>query len=224
MLERFEGVAGRRLRIEALVNQKLIGGNRALAEALADQVQLLAIEEGGVILEQGASDNDVYLIISGRTNVVVNGRLVACRTVNDHVGEMAAIEPTQKRAASVIASEECVVAKLTEDVFAQFAGQYPEMYRCIARELARRLEQRNALVNATRNQIRVFIISSVESLDVARTIQNAFAHDPLTITLWTDGVFRSYCQIWCMADPEARAVRRRVSVVPVECLAPVRHP
>lgn len=50
--------------------------------------------------------------------------------------------------------------------------------------------QRNVLVNATREKIRVFIISSVESLDVARTVQNAFAHDPFTTVIWTDGVFK----------------------------------
>jgi predicted nucleotide-binding protein len=42
----------------------------------------------------------------------------------------------------------------------------------------------------TRDKIRVFIISSTESLEVARIIQNAFAHDPFTTVIWTDGVFK----------------------------------
>jgi predicted nucleotide-binding protein len=45
-------------------------------------------------------------------------------------------------------------------------------------------------VTATHDKINVFIISSVEALEIARTIQNALAHD-FTIVLWTDGVFRA---------------------------------
>ena len=121
---------------------------------------------------------------------MVNGRIVGRRTANDHVGEMAAIEPAQPRAASVICVDDAVVARLREADLAELAGRYPEIYRCIAKELARRLLQRNALVNTTRENIRVFIISSVEGLDVARAVQNAFAHDRFTTILWTDGVFR----------------------------------
>lgn len=190
MLQRFEGDSGRRLRSEALASQKLVGGNRVLAEALADSVQLLSIAPRGVLIEQGAADNDVYFILSGAFDVVVNGRLVARRFPNDAVGEMAAVEPMQRRAASVVAAEDSVVAKLDEATFSKFAAEHPEMYRAIARELARRLHQRNALVNATREKVRVFIISSAEALGVARTIQSAFAHDPFTTVIWTDGVFK----------------------------------
>lgn len=190
MIHRFQGDAGKRLRIETLVSQKIVGGNRKLAEALADSAELIAVQAGDLLIEQGASDNDVYLILAGSFDIVVNGRIVGRRVANDHVGEMSAIEPTQKRAASVVVAEEGVVAKLTEADLAKFGSRYPQIYRCIAKELSRRLFQRNSLVNMTRDQIRVFIISSVESLDVARTIQNAFAHDPFTAVIWTDGVFK----------------------------------
>jgi CRP/FNR family cyclic AMP-dependent transcriptional regulator len=103
---------------------------------------------------------------------------------------MAAVEPAQRRSATVIAAEESVVAKITEADFAELGRSYPEIYLYIARELARRLLQRNALIGQARDKIRVFIISSAESLDVARIIQNAFAHDPFLTVIWTDGVFR----------------------------------
>ena len=190
MIHRFEGEAGKRLRIEALLTQKIVGGNHELAEALAGSVELRAVRPGDILIEQGGSDNDIYMIMAGSVNIVVNGRVVGRRLVNDHVGEMAAIEPTQRRSASVIGAEEAVVARLSEAELAQFGGSYPEIYRCIARELARRLLQRNALINTTRDKIRVFIISSVEALDMARIIQNAFAYDPFITFIWTDGVFR----------------------------------
>lgn len=191
MLHRFEGEPGRRLRVEALTNQKMVAGNRDLAEKLADLMHLRALVAGEQLIEQGDSDNDVFMILAGAFDIIVNGRIVGRRIANDHVGEMAAIEPAQRRSASVVASEDSVVAMITEPQLTEIAGIYPEIYRQIARELSRRLMQRNAQVNATRERIHVFIISSAEALHVARTIQNAFAFDPFTTTVWTDGVFKA---------------------------------
>jgi CRP/FNR family transcriptional regulator, cyclic AMP receptor protein len=190
MLQRFEGNSGRRLRVEALAGQKLVGGNRLLAEELADRVELRAVTRGETLIEQGASDNDLYLLLAGKFNIVVNGHVVGQRSPNDHVGEMAAIEPSQRRSASVIANEDAVVARLSEPEFSEISNRYPEILRYIAKELSRRLFQRNAFVSVAREKIRVFIISSSEALHIARTVQNAFQHDPFTTVLWTDGVFR----------------------------------
>jgi CRP/FNR family cyclic AMP-dependent transcriptional regulator len=190
VLNRFQGDAGRRLRLEAFAAQKLVAGNRLLADALDAKAQLLQVHQGQVLIEQGAADNDVYLILAGAFDINVNGHVIRRRIPNDHVGEMAAVEPAQRRSATVIAAEESVVAKITEADFAELGRSYPEIYLYIARELARRLLQRNALIGQARDKIRVFIISSAESLDVARIIQNAFAHDPFLTVIWTDGVFR----------------------------------
>ena len=190
MLHRFEGDAGRRVRLEALLNQKLVSHNRELAEKMTDRLPLKKVSKGEVLIEQDGTDNDVYLILTGSFDVIVNGRKVAQRKANDHVGEMAAIEPTQRRAASIVATEESVVAILSERDLAEFGSQHAEIYLRISRELSRRLLQRNAHVTATHDKIRVFIISSAESLEIARVVQNAFAHDDFLTVVWTDGVFR----------------------------------
>lgn len=190
MLHRFEGDAGRRLRIDSLTAQKMVAGNRELAEQLADIVQLRQLRAGESLIEQDGTDNDVFMILAGAVQIVVNGRVVGRRAPNDHVGEMAAIEPTQRRAATVIAVEDTVVAAISEPQLSDLGSRYPELYRCFAKELARRLLQRNAFVNATHDKIRVFIISSAEAREVARTVQNAFENDPFTMILWTDDVFK----------------------------------
>lgn len=190
MLGRFEGVSGRRLRVEALISQKLVGGDRSLAETLADIVELFEVIPGKIIIDQGGSDNDLYMILSGSFDIVVNGRTIASRQTNDHVGEMSAIEPSQKRSATVIATDDSVVAKLSEPSLVDVASRHPDIYRNIARELARRQLQRNRFVTSTREKIHVFIISSAESLEIARRVQNSFAHDAFTTTVWTDGVFK----------------------------------
>jgi predicted nucleotide-binding protein len=168
----------------------MVGGNRELAEQLADIVQLRQLRVGEALIEQNGTDNDLFMVLAGAVQVVVNGRVVGRRVPNDHVGEMAAIEPTQRRAASVVALEETVVAAISEPQLSELGNRYPELYRCLAKELARRLLQRNAFVNATRDKIRVFIISSAEAREVARAIQTAFERDPFTTIVWTDDVFK----------------------------------
>jgi CRP/FNR family transcriptional regulator, cyclic AMP receptor protein len=60
MIERFDGVSGRRLRVEALAAQKMVSGNRALAAELADRVQLRALRVGEALIEQDADNNEVW--------------------------------------------------------------------------------------------------------------------------------------------------------------------
>lgn len=191
MLNRFTGETGRKILVETLQEQKIVTGNVTLAERIADSATLLEIKTGTELIKQSGNDNDVYLILVGSFDIIVNGRKIAGRFPNDHVGEMAAIQPTQRRSATVVAVEDSVVCKLTEVTLTALGQEYPNIWRCFAKELARRLEQRNKLVTSTREKIRVFIISSVESLDIARAIQNAFDHDPFNVIVWTDGIFRA---------------------------------
>ncbi|WP_029619251.1 TIR domain-containing protein [Pseudorhizobium marinum] len=190
MKERFEGDSGRRLRVEALAVQKLVQGSDLLAQELADRCDVEEHPEGSVLIQQDDDSNEIYFVLTGTLQIVVNGRSVGVRGPGDSVGEMAAIQPTQKRSASVIVLTSAVVAKVSEPNFAEIASRYPQLYRAIAQELSRRLLERNKLVQVHRDQIRVFIISSVEGLSIARAIQEAFEHDPFVCTVWTDGVFR----------------------------------
>lgn len=190
MIERFQGEAGRRLLVEVLASQRLVGGDVAVAEQLADRCALEEHPEGFQLVEQDSDTSDIFFILAGTVSIVVNGRQIAVRSPGDAIGEMAAIQPTQRRSATVVTRSITVVARLGEPQFADIANRHPRLYRAIAQELSRRLMERNKLVNAHREKIRVFIISSVEGLPIARAIQTAFEHDPFTCTVWTDGVFR----------------------------------
>jgi CRP/FNR family transcriptional regulator, cyclic AMP receptor protein len=188
--DRFLGSDGNRALYGCLLAAKLVQGNGKLAEALIAAGEVLGIPSGQTIIEQGGDDNDLYLVIAGTSEILVNGRVVARRGPGDHMGEMAAIEPSQKRAATVVSTSDMVLLKISEPSFHVIAQENPSIYRDIARELSRRLLQRNSLIGTYRERVRVFIISSVESLQIARYIQNAFEHDPFTVTIWTDGVFK----------------------------------
>lgn len=178
------------LRLEALTEQKAVQGNRELAECLDSLGELIEIETGDTFITQGDEEKFIFFILAGTCEIVVNGRRVAQRGPKDHVGEMAVIQPIQKRSASCIANEPLLACKLSGEKFEELATKFPIIYRPMAKELASRLLERNRSMPGFREQIRLFIICSVEALDIARTIQNALEHDPFRVVVWTDGVFK----------------------------------
>ena len=114
MIKRFSGSTGKRVLIDAISQQTVVHGNQDLAAQLADIAEPIAYETGSRLILQNATDNDLYLILTGQFSIQVNGREVARRGAGQHVGEMALIDPKAKRSASVIACEDSVVAKIAE--------------------------------------------------------------------------------------------------------------
>ncbi|MDN3645081.1 nucleotide-binding protein [Pontixanthobacter aestiaquae] len=178
------------LRVETLSEQKLVRGDMELSKRLDQAGELLEIQEGDAFIQQGDNSKSIYFILSGTTEIVVNGRKVATRGPSDHVGEMAVIQPTQLRSATCIAAEQQLVLRVKGEDFNNISEEFPKIYQPLAKEMAKRLLERNNSMPGHRENVRVFIICSVEALDIARTIQNAFEHDPFNVTVWTDGVFK----------------------------------
>ena len=189
MISRFRGNENRDRLISAIRQQTIIHDNENLSVELAKQAEILQFEPKGELIIQGGADSDIYFILAGRLSIVVNGREVAIRKSGEHVGEMALIDPSATRSASVVAIEQTVVAKISEASFRPLADKYPRVWELIATELAKRLQQRNRLVASTNPRPVLFIGSSKESLSIAKTIQSNLDHDDFIVRLWTDGVF-----------------------------------
>ena len=191
LIERFSGKHGRAVLREALMSQKLVLGNKALTSELSKIVELIPTTVGQTLIEQGGQDNEVYLLLSGKCEIRVNGRKVGERGPGDHIGEMAAILPSLRRSATVRVVESGVAAKIPAVKLSNLGTQHPTIWHQISKVLAERLFQRNALVASTRDRVRVFIMSSTEALPIARALQESFLHDPFDITIWNEGVFRA---------------------------------
>lgn len=191
MIEKFEGEEGRRRLVACLQDHRLIANRKELAERLVAAGKLIAVPTGTAFINQGDYTSDVFFIISGRVEVRVNGKAVANRFNGDLIGEMAAIEPSQPRSASVICTEMTVLLKVSEAEFSAAAEQFPDVWRRLASMLARRLAERNHLVTAQRERIRVFIASSAEALPIVDLIIRQFQHDPFLAVAWKNGVFRA---------------------------------
>lgn len=188
MIEKFRGETNRRKLLDALRRQPLVEGDEGLAEKLCDVLELLEYQPGDRIIEQGADDDDLYLIIAGRVSVEVNGHTIDSMKADSFFGEMSLIEPHECRSASIFAVEQTVVAKITEPVFTKLADDFSILWRRIARCEAGRVRARNAHIRQ-RNLVPVlFIGSASESRDVVRAIQNDLRHEKdFRVRAWTAG-------------------------------------
>jgi len=188
MRERFLGDDGRRRLIDALSRQEAIAD-----EALAVEVATCAVIEefapGSILIQQDATDNDVFFILAGAVSIQVNGREVARRRAGQHVGEMALIDPAAPRSASVVALEATAVAKVGEPDVDRLGQRVGRLWRNLARQLCVRLRERNALVSPRKQRPALFLGSSAEALVIAREIQAGLRYDAVDVAVWTDEVF-----------------------------------
>lgn len=189
MIERFEGPAGHRHVLEVMRNQTLVEHNDALAQSLIDASTLVTYKPGTNIVTQGATDNDVYFILAGEAEVLVNGRQVATRKAQDAIGEMTLLNPASTRSATLRALTEVVVLKVSEPAFQEVAEKFPRVWKTIATVINQRLRQRGEFLNAPNELPALFIGCSTETLDIARGIQAGMKHDEVEIIIWTDKVF-----------------------------------
>jgi CRP/FNR family transcriptional regulator, cyclic AMP receptor protein len=104
MKGKFEG-SGRSKLLEALLRQEFVSGDVKLANALAERGELLEFQKGKKLITEEAEDDDIFLLTSRSGAVIIKGNQINTRKAGQHVGEMAAIEPAQKRSASIVALE-----------------------------------------------------------------------------------------------------------------------
>jgi predicted nucleotide-binding protein len=70
-------------------------------------------------------------------------------------------------------------------------SEYPVLWKQVSKSLAERLLQRNRQIANTNDRSRVFVISSVEALELARAVQELLVYDDVTVFVWAEGVFRA---------------------------------
>ena len=172
MKERFEGVNRPQL-IEALKRHEFISGDTTIAEGFADSGELIEYAKGHEIITQDGHDNDVFLLVAGSIAVVVKGNEIGVRKAGQHVGEMAALEPAQPRAATIVTHDTVVALRVAHADFVRLGSVHPQIWLPIARELSRRLYERNKLIPTPNEQPKLFIISSTEALPIAREVQTS---------------------------------------------------
>ncbi len=185
MIERFQG-NNRLALVDALMRQDFVRANTAIVEDLIAAGELIEYSSTPLIIQNEAR-NDVYLIVAGTVSVNANGVEVRTLGAGDHCGEMSAIDSANPRSATVFPTGVVVALKVPGAKFIEILDKYPHTWKLIARELSNRLFDRNRLIKPPNERPKLFLISSVEALDVAHEIAGGLQHDVLP-TVWTQGV------------------------------------
>jgi predicted nucleotide-binding protein len=190
-LERFNGSRGRGKLAAVVADQTLVRGDLRIAKALISAGTLREVRAGAALTAQGSSTSEIYLILSGDVSVSVNKRLLAKRQGGAHVGEMALIDPTARRSATLTAVVRTAMLVIDEPGFTRIADRYPIIWRRIGVELASRLRERNRFHPEPHDEPIIFIGSSGEALPVAQVINNSLSRRPAIPKLWSKDVFEA---------------------------------
>jgi predicted nucleotide-binding protein len=191
IFRRFSGQRGQDLIIDALKDQKIILGSKEAAEELCARGKLVCFQKGEFLAIEDQWENDLVFILAGTVQITVTGFKVAERGAGQHIGEMALIDPSQPRSASVTALEPVVGLVVSEEDFSAVATNHPDMWRQIAKEVAQRLRQRKKFIRPSNPVPFLFIACASESLSVAEAIRDYFeSGKEIVAEIWTDNVFK----------------------------------
>lgn len=172
--------------IGALINQKIINGDRAAAEAFAEQGELLEFPKGRVLIEQGGSDRDVYFLLTGRGAIIINKvRFPHFRNSGQSVGEMSAVDPLSARIATIEADQDIVAWKVSHTHFLAVLNNHKDLWPKLTVDMVGRLHERNKYIKRANPKPVVFIMSSREAIPASDTIRAGIDH-VADVVQWTD--------------------------------------
>ena len=189
LIDKYLGNQGHSRLVRILESCSLFVGASEVIDEITKSGLLIEFEEGDDIIRQGGEDNDIYFIVSGKVEVLINDRLIAERKAPNHIGEMSLVNPKELRSATIRSKKKSVLLKVQEESFIDCANKNPSIWRNIAIEVSDRLKQRERFFKEKNEVPKLFVGSSVENLDVARGVQFNLAHDNLETNIWTDSVF-----------------------------------
>jgi len=117
----------------------------AQAESLSHAVTKKRFKRGEILVERGKKTNALYILLSGRTRVVITdnkGREVILATLKagDYVGEMSLIDD-EPHSATVIAEQQADVLALGREAFLQCLMENSAMSFAVMRGLVQRLRR-----------------------------------------------------------------------------------
>lgn len=189
-LERLSGPRGTALAVQLLSEQPLLKGDIKIAEALREQGTICKFEQGDRLFSENDWSNEIYFLLIGSVEVFITGFRIASRTAGQYVGEMALIDPSKARSATVICTEPTVALAVPESIFSDVADKNPSIWRSLSRQIAERLRERSKYIRPTNSVPIMFLACASESLGVAHAIKDELSSSSLIVKLWTDGIFK----------------------------------
>lgn len=172
--------------VAAMRKQRIINGDESVARALAAAGTLVAFAPGEEIVAQGTHGDDAFFLLMGKVELRVHGELLPYgRAAGEVIGEFTAINPELVRTATVSAGSEVVALRCSSAALEAAGKAEPEVWRLLAVELTKKIEQRNQLISGCNERLVIFLIASEEHQRIAEEIHLAMARD-CDVHVWSD--------------------------------------
>jgi CRP/FNR family cyclic AMP-dependent transcriptional regulator len=108
---------------------------------LAPLVDEVRVPAGKVLISEGRGGEEAFVIVSGTASVTLDGTELRTVGAGETVGEMALLEPSALRSATVTATSEMELLVLGARAFNTVLTKHPEVTLKIAIGLAERLRE-----------------------------------------------------------------------------------
>ena len=106
---------------------------------ISSEIQL---EEKDIIFREGDSGNSLFVIISGKVDIIKNNQIIANLEQGNCIGEMSLLDQ-EPRSADAISNGETILLKIDQDGFFELMSGSSEIMKQIVKMLTKRLRQTN---------------------------------------------------------------------------------
>ncbi|MGJ8623351.1 MAG: Crp/Fnr family transcriptional regulator [Yoonia sp.] len=154
----------------------LVDLDRADLDAVAQNLDLIRVPRGKLIMMHGDRTNDTYFLLSGRVIgqvVAKNGREILFTEIaqGGYFGELAALDGAA-RSITISAHSDCILAKLSGPAFQALLHKHPQIGINLAKDLATRLRRMN-------DRVFGLVVHDIETRVRVRLMQMAQAQEQL---------------------------------------------
>lgn len=114
-------------------------------QLFSNDPNIVRVEPGKPLFREGEVGHLMYVLTSGRAEVIVNNRVVETLLPGNVVGELGIVSP-EPRSASVFAIEACEFVAVDEKRFQYLVQQVPFFATQVMRVMAERLRKANQMI------------------------------------------------------------------------------
>ena len=139
--------------------------------SLAATIEEIDLPTGSVLCTEGASGEDMFILLEGTLQVFKDKRAITTLTPIDYIGEMAIIEE-KPRSATVISSTPVRLLRITTAQFQHYLASQPQSLVSLMQSLSQRIrkdtkqlaqeyEKANILIHDMRNAMTAFLLLDI---------------------------------------------------------------
>ncbi|HEX4858344.1 MAG TPA: cyclic nucleotide-binding domain-containing protein [Usitatibacteraceae bacterium] len=116
-----------------------------LEEFLMHQTDIVPLPVGHTLFSEGEYGDSMYVLMSGKADVMIRGKVVETLEVGQIVGELAIVD-NAPRAATLVAREDCNLIAINAMKFRELTAENPEFALTVMRAMAHRLRNLGKLL------------------------------------------------------------------------------